>query len=72
MISINEHNIDRIIRFALAAVLLIWALFQWPITLAQPWPLLAAVVALVLVVTSVIGYCPMYGLLRISTASKEK
>ncbi|MDP8232884.1 MAG: DUF2892 domain-containing protein [Candidatus Zophobacter franzmannii] len=70
MISINEHNIDRIIRFVLAAVLLFWAMFQWPIALAQPWPLLAAVVAVVLVVTSVIGFCPLYKVVGMSTAKK--
>ena len=35
MIKVNEHNIDRIVRFVVALALIFWAMFQWPVALAH-------------------------------------
>ena len=72
MMKVNEHNIDRIVRFVVAVALIFWAMFQWPVELAMPWALIAYLVGAVFIVNSVIGFCPLYGLLRISTAGKQK
>jgi hypothetical protein len=71
MTTVNEHNIDRIVRFVVAVVLIAWGLFQWPVALSQPWPLIAVLLGVVFVITAVIGFCPIYGLLRLSTAGKK-
>jgi len=67
--EINEAPIDRIIRIvagiALAAV---------AIGGAVTTPLLygVLVVAAILVVTGIVGFCPLYALLRVSTKSKAR
>jgi len=70
MISVNESNIDRIVRFVVALGLIFWAMFQWPIALSSFWALIAYVVGAVFIVTSVIGFCPIYKLFGMSTAKK--
>ena len=66
MISVNENNIDRIVRFVAALVLIVWAIFG----LATPWNLIAYLVGAILGVTSVIGFCPLYKIIGMSTAKK--
>jgi len=67
--EINEAPVDRIIRIvagiALAAV---------AIGGAVTTPLLYGVwvVAAILVVTGIVGFCPLYALLRVSTKSKAR
>jgi len=72
MISVNEHNIDRIVRFVVALALIVWAMFQWPTALGTPWNLIAYLVGAILIVTSVIGFCPLYRIFNFSTAGKKK
>jgi hypothetical protein len=68
-IEINEAPADRIIRIvagiALAAVAIGGAVTA---------PLLYVVwlVAAILLVTGIVGYCPLYALLRVSTKSKAR
>lgn len=71
MISVNEHNIDRIVRFVLALVLIAWGIFQWPVALGMPWALIAYILGAVFIVTSVIGFCPLYRIVNFSTAGKK-
>ena len=65
--EINEAPVDRIIRIvagiALAAVA-IGGVVTTPL-LYGVW-----VVAAILVVTGIVGFCPLYALLRVSTKSK--
>jgi hypothetical protein len=68
-IEINEAPADRIIRIvagiALAAVAIGGAVTA---------PLLYVVwlVAAILLVTGIVGFCPLYALLRVSTKSKAR
>jgi hypothetical protein len=59
----NIRPIDRFLRLALAIILL-QAGYFW---LASPWSWLAYGVALVLLVTALVRYCPIYGLIGIRT-----
>jgi len=59
MLAINEHSIDRVIRVILGLVVLS-LVFVGPRTV---WGLLG----LVPLVTGVVGFCPLYRLLGIST-----
>ena len=59
MLAINEHSIDRVIRVILGLVVLS-LVFVGPRTV---WGLLG----LVPLVTGVVGFCPLYRLVGLST-----
>ncbi|RMG87691.1 MAG: DUF2892 domain-containing protein [Chloroflexi bacterium] len=61
MLARNEGNIDRIIRLVLGIVLLVVALTSF----STLWWL--AIVGAILVVTGLVGFCPLYRLLGIKT-----
>ena len=67
--EINEAPIDRAVRIVLGIALAGLALGG-----AITAPLLygAWVVAAILVVTGIVGFCPLYALLRVSTKSKAR
>ncbi|GAB2955261.1 hypothetical protein GCM10027048_21220 [Hymenobacter coalescens] len=60
----NVGSYDRVIRIVLAAVLASVLLEQ---DLSGPVLLAWLVLPLVLLITGVVGYCPIYGLLGFST-----
>ena len=68
MIKVNEHNIDRIVRFVAGLALILGAMF----VLSTPWNLIAYILGAVFIVTGVIGFCPIYSVLHMSTAGKQK
>lgn len=65
---INVGTPDRIIRavIGLALVLVPFFLGWAPVATA-----VAVIVGLVLIVTAMVSFCPLYGLLRISTSGKK-
>jgi hypothetical protein len=60
----NIGNLDRIVRLGIAALLIIGILAAWPLT---GLVIVFAIVAVVLIVTAIIGMCPIYTLLHKST-----
>lgn len=62
--KVNMHNIDRLIR-AVAALAIILAYMAGVLTGSISLVLL--IVAVVFLATAIIGYCPLYTLLRIRT-----
>ena len=68
-IEINEAPADRIIRIVAGIVLAAVAIGG-----AVTAPLLYVVwlVAAILLVTGIVGFCPLYALLRVSTKSKAR
>jgi hypothetical protein len=62
--SRNESPIDRIIRIVLGIGLAGLALAGG---IAAPLLYIVWLVAAVLVVTGIVGFCPLYALLRVST-----
>ena len=60
--------VDRIIRVLIAVVLLI-AFFDHRI--AGAWGVIAMVLAIILIGTSFMGFCPLYKPFRISTRKKH-
>lgn len=63
-LTINESPLDRIIRIAVGlglASLTIAGIVTAPIAYAV-WP-----VAAILLVTGIVGFCPLYALLHVST-----
>jgi hypothetical protein len=65
----NLHNIDRIIRIAMALV--VGILFSKGI-IAGVLGITLSLVSVVFVLTSLISYCPLYHLLGISTLKTER
>ncbi len=63
-LQINESPIDRIARIALALVLFVLAATA---TVAAPWIYLAWGLGALMLVTGVVGFCPLYAVLRISS-----
>jgi hypothetical protein len=63
-LSLNESNPDRIIRFILGVVLAAAAVTG---VAGGALTIVAWVLAAILLVTGVVGFCPLYAVLRIST-----
>lgn len=63
----NEGSVDRYLRFAAALVLFAVALMFPHLGWLNP---LLWVVGTVLVVTSIVGFCPLYMLLGINTCKR--
>ncbi len=60
----NESNLDRTLRAIIGAVLVIaWAV-GW---LSGVWAVVLGIIGLVLLLTGIVGFCPAYRLLGIST-----
>jgi len=68
-LQINEHPIDRLVRIVLAV-----ALFALVATgsVAAPWLYLAGLVGAIMLVTGVVGFCPLYAILRVSTLPSRR
>jgi hypothetical protein len=69
--KIGEKNvgmIDRVIRIVLGILLLY--LFVVNMVVA-PWSYLVALIGLILLVTGVIGSCPLYSVLGMNTLGKK-
>jgi uncharacterized membrane protein HdeD (DUF308 family) len=62
----NESNLDRIIRGILGVALLLAAFLAVPAGALQ---IVLIVIGAVLLVTGVIGFCPLYRILGLSTKS---
>lgn len=66
-LEINEAAIDRVIRIVLGIALAAVALGG---AVSAPLLYVVWVVAAILLVTGIVGFCPLYALLRVSTKSK--
>jgi hypothetical protein len=60
----NESSVDRIVRGILGAVLLLLAFLAVPAGALQ---IVLIVIGGVLLVTGIIGFCPLYRILGLST-----
>lgn len=67
--SSNESGLDRVIRLIAAAVLAGLALAG---VITGTLAIVAWVVAVILAVTGLVGFCPLYALLRIRTKSASR
>jgi hypothetical protein len=60
----NMGRLDRIIRVALAVLV---AVLYFAGILSGTWAIILGLLAVVLLVTSLVGTCPLYAILGIST-----
>ncbi len=63
----NMANLDRVIRALLAVVIIVLYLMGQITGTAL---IILAVIAVIFIVTSILGYCPLYHMLGISTKKK--
>jgi hypothetical protein len=63
----NMSRLDRIIRIAFAVLV---AVLYFANVISGTWAVILGILAVVLLVTSLVGTCPMYALLGISTQKK--
>jgi len=62
--NINVGNIERIVRVVIGLAIIIWGFY------AKNW---WGAIGIIPLVTGLIGWCPLYALLRINTCSlKDK
>lgn len=64
MATYNVGSADRLIRFFLAVVLFYFV----SAGIASPWNWVLGIVGAVLLVSSAVGFCPLYKLLGITTS----
>jgi hypothetical protein len=60
----NEGTIDRIVRLVIAAAAIVLGV---AVGFGSVVGIIAAVVAVIMVVTAAIGFCPLYAVLGVST-----
>jgi len=60
---------DKLIRLTVAIVLIV---LYWRNVLTETWGIIALVVALILTLTSLIGFCPLYRIFGLKTCKKEE
>lgn len=65
----NIGSTDKLIRLLLAIVLILLFYFE---VLTDTLGIIALIVALVLTVTSLINFCPIYSLFKVNTAKKNE
>lgn len=68
MFTQNESTVDRVIRFVLGVVLVyVW----YAMLVTGVLAIVAAVIGGVLILTGIIGWCPLYSLFGISTHKSQ-
>jgi hypothetical protein len=65
----NMGAVDKIIRILLAIVVIVFYLNG---SITGVAAIILGIVAFVFIVTSLIGFCPLYAILKISTIGKSK
>lgn len=65
--KVNQNVMERIVREGIGLVL-IWAVLYYFSSPLWIWTL--SIIGLILIVTGLSGYCPLWGLLKIDTSKK--
>lgn len=66
---INENATDRVVRIIAGLVLLSAWVFGW---MSGTWETVFAIVGAVLLLTGIVGFCPLYALVGASTAPRKR
>lgn len=65
----NVGSVDKLVRLVLAIVLILLFYFE---VLTDSLGIVALIVALVLTVTSLINFCPLYAIFKMNTCKTKK
>jgi len=66
---INESAADRIVRVIVGLVLLSAWVFGW---MSGTWMVVFAIVGAILLLTGLVGFCPLYAIFGASTAPRKR
>ena len=66
--SKNMGSVDRVIRLVLAAVV---AILYFTGAISGVWAIILGILAAIFVVTSFIGFCPLYAPFKLSTRKSD-
>ena len=71
--TVNVGTVDRVLRLIIGLALVAWAGGILPQigAVPPPWGWIAGIVGAVLALTALVGTCPAYALLGISTCGKS-
>lgn len=64
----NMSVTDRIIRFILAIAIIVILYIE---LLKEPFVTILGIIGIIFVITSVIGWCPLYIILKVSTLKRK-
>jgi len=64
----NMSMTDRMIRFGLVIAIIVLLYIE---ILKGPFATVLGIIGIIFVITSVIGWCPLYAILKISTLKKK-
>lgn len=65
----NMGRVDTWIRILIALVIIVLFYLN---KLSSPWDIILLIVGIVMLLTSLLGYCPIYTPLKIDTRKKEE
>ncbi|ABU58868.1 MULTISPECIES: DUF2892 domain-containing protein [Roseiflexus] len=68
MLPVNESVFDRDIRLGIGLLLFLFGFFG----LTGIWQIVLTVVAVLLILSAVTGFCPLYALLHVRTTSSRQ
>ncbi|MCS6841917.1 MAG: DUF2892 domain-containing protein [Roseiflexus sp.] len=68
MLPVNESVFDRDIRLGVGLLLFLFGFFG----LTGIWQIALTVIAVLLIISAVTGFCPLYALLHVNTASSGR
>ncbi len=66
-IHVNEGSLDRTVRIVVGLALLALGLLQ---TISGAWLWVAVILGAILLITGLVGFCPLYTVLGINTCRK--
>ncbi len=71
--TVNVGAVDRVLRLIIGLVLVTWAVGVLPQigVVPSPWSWVVGIIGAVLALTGVVGSCPAYALLGVSTCGKR-
>lgn len=69
MMTRNMGNLDRGLRFLFALII---GVLYWTDLISGTLALVLGIIALVLLLTSLIGFCPLYAPFGLSTLKKQR
>lgn len=65
--KVNEGTLDRTVRVIAGAILLALGLLQ---VVSGVWLWVIVIIGAILLITGLVGFCPLYTLLKINTLKK--
>ena len=67
MLPVNESVLDRDIRLGVGLLMFLFGFFG----LTGIWQIMLTVIAVLLILSAVTGFCPLYAVLRVNTADRS-